>query len=627
MALTNEMQNILDNLKADIDIQELNKESILQRLEETKNKIGSFYDQKASEFNSKDYYEEITDQNGTTTQKKIEVFVNQSDDNETKRLKLEQGYNKVDTLSLQKNGKSEELNSDFQKSLQEAVKSNEQNQINLKKEAETLLKIKSKLIENTLQIAEKMKSEMRNISSQKSTMQAELDQINEDIKKEEEKQENIKKEMENTKEKIEEKEEEAKRLELEANKKMVEIEAKKEELQNAISSGRKPEEIEKIRKEFETLNNEYTDYSKTSNETLVEANDLKKEYDKKKNNDLQLSKDSLNNLNNLKANKEEEIANFPDQTTYEAFFAELSNIKKGLDKSLEKDILEFNDKFAEAGIDFTEGTKEEKEIEKEEVKEENDKKDSKETKNAGTSNVVAQENLEEIPEENGILDITDRKSSNEIANKFMEASLDEQEKFLKYYGYEDLAKSAEHLGPFARVKLAKCLEEHLNNSKPTPEDFLNAVSNVSNSSLNYDSFFDKNNNLLSFNKLDINTLREIQEVISDFNANKANMSKDEIEFFDKNFMNFVKNGALLQSVKTGKVKGLLQGFGSKATVRKNILNAMSSYTRENANNISQKENISNKLRDRLGLQIKDPSSSIEETRLNRRVKEKEDLNR
>lgn len=660
MALNSRMQAIIDNLNSDINEQDLNRDSILKRLEETKTKINRFYDLKADEFNSKEYTEMTLDSNGNEIENKISVSLNQDDDNETKRLKLEQGYNKVDTANSAKYSFDKEryeqrkqeyeekiksnpklasnakfrapkepttLNSNFQKSLQNAVKENEQKQISLKKEAETVLKIKSKLIENTQKIAERMKAEMDNITSKKAEVEKEVEDVKEKINEENENYNKIKENLDNIKEEIENKKAEAEKYNEDWRNKLQEVQEKRKELQAAIDAGKPKEEIEKLEEEIKKLGDKCVEIGDLSEECLKASSDLEKEYTKKEANELTNAMNNLTSLNSLKIAKEDELKSIPDNAMYEEFFKELGNIKSGLEVSLENDIQTFTEKFAEVEIDMTEETISKSENIEEVANEEKNTKADKSESKSNASSVVSNEIDEEELEENGLLDITDRKSSNEIANKFMNASLDEQEKFLKYYGYEDLAKSAEHLGPFARAKLAKCLEEHFNNNIPIPIDFLQAVTSVSDTNIDYRKFFDKNNNPLMFNKLDVDTLRDVQQVISDFNANKANMSKDEIEFFDKNFMSFIKNGALLQNVKTGKIRGFLQGLGTKSTVRKNILNAMSSYTRENANNISKKENVSNKLRDRLGLQIKDPSTSIEETRLNRKVRSKEELNR
>lgn len=662
MALTNEMQNILDNLKSDINEQDLNRESILQRLEVTKTKINRFYDSKAEEFNEKGYAEVALDDAGNEVENKIQISLNPDDDNETKRLKLEQVYNKADTANsakysfdkekyeqrkkeyeekiknnpkLASNSKFREpkepttLNADFQKSLKDAVKENEEKKMSLKKEAETVLKIKAKLIENTQKIADRMKTEMEGITAKKETVKNELDYIKNKITAENEKYKKIKNELDDTKKEIEDKNSEAEKYNEDWKVKLQEVQTKRKEIEEAINAGKSEDEITKLKEEDKKLGEECLELGDLSELASQEAEKLQKEYNKKETADLAKSMNNLTSLNSLKIAKEDEFKSIPDDATYQEFFKELENIKSGLDISLEKDILEFADKFSEVGIDMTEETpvanSEEIESGKAAVEKE-EKKDSK-GKTDASGNVANDNNLEKEEEENGILDITDRKSSNEIANKFMDASLDEQEKYLKYYGYEDLAKSAEHLGPFARAKLAKCLEEHYKNSLPIPMDFLHAVTSVSNSKIDYRTFFDKNNKPIPFNKVDVNTLKEVQQVILDFNKNKTNMSKDEIEFFDKNFMTFIKNGVLLQSIKMGKVRGLLQGLGSKGTIRKNILNAMNSYTRENANTIAATENRSNKLRERLGLQTKDPAAMVEETRLSRRKRNIEDPNR
>lgn len=660
MALTKEMQDVLDRLKGDLQEQDINRDSVLKRLEETKTRINRFYDEKAEEFNNKDYTEMSLDVSGNEIQNKIQVSLSPDEDNETKRLKLEQAYNKVDSANNDKYSFDKEryeqrkkeydeklksnpklatnpkfraprepatLSSGFQKSLQSAVKANEQKQINLKKEAETILKIKSKLIENAQNIAARMKAEMDSISSKKEEIKNQLEDIKNKIIDEEKNRDSIQAEMDRIKEEIKNKEEESNKYNEDWKVKLVEVQSKKEELQNAINSGKPSEEVERLRTEHENLSNELTELGDLSDKALRDSDDLKKEYNQKENVDFKNAIQNITALNGDRIAKEDELKSIPDNKTYEAFFKELENIKGGLENSLENDIQTFTDKFSEVGIDITE-----EDVPSEEISDSESEKASEDNKNKqdkSGQNVVSNAEIEpqEELEENELLDISNRKDSNYIADKFMNASLEEQEKFLKYYGYEDLAKSAEHLGPFARGKLAKCLEEHFNNNIPIPVDFLQAVRSVSDSNINYRNFFDKDNNPVMFNKLDIDTLREIQHVISDFNVNKANMSKEEIEFFDKNFMNFIKNGTLLQSIKTGRIRGFFQGFGSKSTVRKNILNAMNTYTRENANNISRSEGRSNKLRERLGLQTKDPSNSIEETRLNSRKRTIDDPNR
>ncbi len=660
MALTKEMQDVLDSLKGDLQEQDINRDSVLKRLEETRTRINRFYDEKAEEFNNKDYTEMSLDASGNEIQNKIQVSLNPDEDNETKRLKLEQAYNKVDSANNDKYSFDKEryeqrkkeydeklksnpklatnpkfrapkepttLSSGFQKSLQSAVKANEQKQINLKKEAETILKIKSKLIENAQKIAAKMKAEMDSITSKKEEVKKQLEDIKNNIAAEEKNRDNIQAEMDKIKEEIKDKEEESNKYNEDWKAKLAEAQSKKEELQDAINTGKPNEEVERLRSEFATLSDECVKMGDLSDKALRESEDLKKEYDKKENIDLKNSMQNITALNGDRIAKEDELKSIPDSQTYEMFFKELENIKGGLDKSLEKDIQTFTDKFSEVGIDITEEDIQNEELaETENEKEAEDKKDKKD-KSVGNAIVSGDVGTQEDLEENGLLDISNRKDSNYIADKFMNASLEEQERFLKYYGYEDLAKSGEHLGPFARGKLAKCLEEHFRNNIPEPVDFLQAVTSVSGSNINYRKFFDKDNKPLMFNKLDIETLREIQHVISDFNANKANMSKDEIEFFDKNFMTFIKNGTLLQNIKTGRIRGFFQGFSNRSTVRKNILNAMSSYTRENADNISRSEGRSNKLRERLGLQTKSPSDSIDETRLNNKKRTIDDPNR
>lgn len=651
MALTKEMQEVLDRLNGDLKEQDINRDSVLKRLEETKTKINRFYDEKAEEFNNKDYTEMILDASGTEIQNKIQVSLNPGEDNETKRLKLEQAYNKVDSANNEQYSFNKEkyeqrkkeydeklknnpklasnprfkapkepttLSSGFQKSLQSAVKANEQKQINLKKEAETILKIKAKLIENAQNIAVSMRKEMNSITSKKDEVKKQLEEIKNKIIDEEKNKVSIQAEMNRIKEEIKKKEEETKKYNEDWKIKLTEVQRKNEELQNAIKAGKPDEEEERLRSEYKNLSDECTALGDLSDKALRESEDLKKEYDKKENIDFKNSIQNITGLNGDRIAKEDELKSIPDNQTYEMFFKEIDNIKNGLNNSLENDIQTFIDKFSDVEIDMTvenqtnevsPNTGEEKSSETKDVKNE---------KNKLENNVVAAEAIElnDDIEENGILDISNRKNSNYIANKFMNASLEEQEKFLKYYGYEDLAKSSEHLGPFARGKLTKCLEEHFNNNIPIPVDFLQAVQSVSDSNINYRDFFDKDNRPVMFNKLNIETLREIQQVISDFNANKANMSKDEIEFFDNNFMTFIKNGTLLQSIRTGKIRSFFQGFSNKSTVRRNILNAMSSYTKENANKIYYGESRSKKLREKLGLQVNSPLNSIEETKLN-----------
>lgn len=664
MALTKEMQDILDRLKGDLQEQDINRDSVLKRLEETKTRINRFYDEKAEEFNNKDYTETSLDDSGNEIQNKIQVSLNPDEDNETKRLKLEQAYNKVDSANNDKFSLEKEeyekrkkeydeklknnpklasnpkfrapkepttLTSGFQSSLQIAVKANEQKQINLKKEAETILKIKSKLIENSQNIAEKMRAEMGSITSKKEEVKKQLDEIKNKITDEEKNRDAIQADMDKIKEDIKNKEAEIAKYNEDLNNKLTEIQDKQEELQNAINSGKEEAEVEKLRKEYETLNNECTELGNLSDKAIKESQDLKELYNKKENEEFKNSIQNITRLNGDRIAKEDELKSIPDNQTYETFFKELDNIKGSLETSLENDIQTFTDKFSEVGIDITKDTipnEVASEVENEKTEESGKDKNDKDKAGAGTVSADSFQSPENL-DENGLIDVDplDRKNSNYIAEKFMSSSLEEQEKFLKYYGYEDLARSAEHLGPFARGKLSKCLEEHFSNNIPGSADFLKAVSSVSNSNIDYTSFFDKNNKPIMFSKLDIETLRDVQQVISDFNANKANMSKEEIEFFDKNFMTFIKNGTLLQSIKTGRIRGFFQGLGNKSTVRKNILNAMNAYTRENANIISRSEGRSNKLRERLGLQTKDPSESIEETRLNSRKRTLEDPNR
>ena len=293
---------------------------------------------------------------------------------------------------------------------------------------------------------------------------------------------------------------------------------------------------------------------------------------------------------------------------------DLEELAESLELGLKDNIKDFIDGFEQIGVNYAEKTSPVQEsapttdstdTDSQENKEEKDNK--KESKTQGVSGAIApnamQGNVSNMPVLNS------RLRSNSIVDTFLNASPEEQKFMLDNYGFEDLKANMMEIGPFKRRKLINAMNAQYINSFPEYSDFESAIdllagtSGINKTKL-YKSFFDKNGHLMQFSKMDVKALKQMQDIINEFNANRKNLSEDQIQYFDKNFMQFVKNGAMLQAAKQGRIQNFLSNFSKKNPIYSGIINSVGAYTRQNARTLEMREQSNNRVRnvrDRLGL--------------------------
>ncbi len=588
-------QEMLENLRKSSNEINLKEEKILNKIEENKNAIENFYNKKIDELNN--FNPPFKDENGNNIK-----FDSKSVTGD-KYQYLKMYYSEYDANYPVTNSKSrtQPRSVEFENQLKSEEAKVEKSNESLKIMAESILKYKVALVDKNKEILQDLKSERDSSVQRKNALEGEVKTLEEQIKEIEEKNNilmgeytNIEDELTSLNDKLNDLKDAQKDL-------LSRINDKNDELDKAKNDGKTQDEIDLIQKDLDALNGEYSSninqISEISNNKISSLETKKKENEKITYDNNQKCSD-LQSIINLKQN---EILTIPDIITYNNIINEMEQICEKLDSSLEKNVEDFTDKFEEVGIDF--------EIEqKDNGGEENSSKENEQKNNDNTKSSPAAQtqassngNIVDQLENNAIVPAANFDLSKFRVDNFINASFDEQKKLLDYYGYAQLADSVSNIGPFQRRKLSNILKSHLESSIPDENDFKDVVNKIPaslgiNADELYKALIDSNNTPIAFNKIDKQSLKNINEIVSHFNQNRDNYSETEIKEFEKNFMQFVKKGALLQKSKTGRIANMFSGLTRKSSEFTSLINSISSYTDRSGEKYENKELLRQSLR-------------------------------
>lgn len=611
-------QEMLNNLRRSTKEVDAKSEKILKKLEENKNAIDEFYNRKINDLNNLN--PQITDENGNV------ITFDASQVTGDKHEYLKMYYAEYDADNPVKNGnykqrgpKPKSQTQRFQEALKNEVQKVDKSKKSLKEMAESILKYKTTLVEKNKETIEELKESLASSADKRANLQNEINSLNEQLENLKLEFDSLIDEYDGITEKVTELENERNDLESEQNNLRDDIKDKKDELEQAKNDNKSQDEINALQTELNALNTKYSSNSlriEEINNTLLP--DLQSKLSE--NERITEEKNILsNNLENDKNAKESELNNLPDEATYNAIISEMEQINNDLDKSLEKNIEDFVEKFDEVEIEFKVPSEDEI-IEEERVTPEEEKQENKDKKNnenpAPATENVAQNHVEE--NSNSMIPIDGTSEAKFRVDTFLNTSFDEQKRMLDYYGYAQLADIVSNVGPFQRRKLTNTLEKHLENSIPRQVDFVKVVDSIAgslgiNSMELFNSLVDEENNAVAYSNVNIDRLKEINKIVSYFYQNRDNFSEEQIKEFDTNFMQLVKNGALLQKAKTGRIANFFSGLTKRSTELKSILNSMSAYTWKNANSLAERNCDSLSMGSRLGNLVN--RDQIETTRI------------
>ena len=303
---------------------------------------------------------------------------------------------------------------------------------------------------------------------------------------------------------------------------------------------------------------------------------------------------------------------------------ELSDKNKDLQKHLDENYKDLNERFSKDGMSLEKpGTEVEKtspEAPTAPTEEREDGGENEKTKSTTATAPVAGGTAQPIPQNNALVKLTDKQIAMNMAKEFREAkTLDEQRNMINGYGYTDLAAMMPHLGLIERKKMFNAVREARDELiVPNQAEFITKIEQMTgNPALGNDWY-----NLLfangaprDFKSLEVEELRDIQRAIELVNSKRSEIGRQDselLEYFDKNFAQFVKTGSLMERVKTGRIKGFFADMvnGKQKAVRDKLSGSMRDYTMARQDEKVNKQIYENSIRSLLGQEVKpitDPS--------------------
>lgn len=304
---------------------------------------------------------------------------------------------------------------------------------------------------------------------------------------------------------------------------------------------------------------------------------------------------------------------------------ELSEKNNDLQKHLDENYQDLNDRFSRDGMSLEKpGTTVEKtspetptttpdEEEKNDEKNANSKTTNAPSSAAGVAAQAAEQN-------NALVKLSDKQIAMNMSKEFREAkTLDEQRRMINGYGYTDLVAMMPHLSLIERKKMFNAVREARNELiVPDQMEFVTKIGQMTGEPTLGNDWYD----LLfaegvprDFKRLEVEELRDIQRAFETVNGNRNEIGKRDpelLEYFDKNFAQFVKTGSLLERVKTGRIKGFFADMvnGKQKAVRDKLSGSMRDYTMARQDEKTNKQIYENSIRSLLGQEVKpvsDPS--------------------
>lgn len=325
-------------------------------------------------------------------------------------------------------------------------------------------------------------------------------------------------------------------------------------------------------------------------------------------------------IDNKKAEKRKiVIANRQDKIN------ELSEKNNDLQKHLDENYQDLNDRFSRDGMSLekpgtaVEKTSPETSTTTPDEEEKNDEKNANsKTTNAPSS--VAGVATQPAEQNNALVKLSDKQIAMNMSKEFREAkTLDEQRRMINGYGYTDLVAMMPHLSLIERKKMFNAVREARNELiVPDQMEFVTKIGQMTGDPTLGNDWYD----LLfaegvprDFKRLEVEELRDIQRAFETVNGNRNEIGKRDpelLEYFDKNFAQFVKTGSLLERVKTGRIKGFFADMvnGKQKAVRDKLSGSMRDYTMARQDEKTNKQIYENSIRSLLGQEVKpvsDPS--------------------
>lgn len=304
---------------------------------------------------------------------------------------------------------------------------------------------------------------------------------------------------------------------------------------------------------------------------------------------------------------------------------ELANKNKDLQKHLDENYQDLNERFSKDGMSLEKpGTTVEKNIPEppaSPAEEREDKEGTNEkTKNSNAPAVSGA--TQPAEQKNALVKLSDKQIAMNMAKEFRESkTLEEQRKMINGYGYTDLTAMMPYLGLIERKKMFNAVREARNELiVPDQMEFVTKIGQMTGDPTLGNAWYD----LLfaegaprDFKRLEVEELRDIQRAFETVNEQRNEIGKRDpelLEYFDKNFAQFVKTGSLLERVKTGRIKGFFADMvnGKQKAVRDKLSGSMRDYTMARQDEKTNKQIYENSIRSLLGQEVKpvtDPSVS------------------
>ena len=304
---------------------------------------------------------------------------------------------------------------------------------------------------------------------------------------------------------------------------------------------------------------------------------------------------------------------------------ELADKNKDLQKHLDENYQDLNERFSKDGMSLEKpGATVEKNTPEPPASPAEEREDKEGTnEKTKTSNAPASGGTTQPAEQkNALVKLSDKQIAMNMAKEFRESkTLEEQRKMINGYGYTDLAAMMPYLGLIERKKMFNAVREARNELiVPDQAEFSTKIEQMTGDPSLGDKWYD----LLfaegaprDFKRLEVEELRDIQRAFETVNGQRNEIGKrapELLEYFDKNFAQFVKTGSLLERVKTGRIKGFFADMvnGKQKAVRDKLSGSMRDYTMARQDEKTNKQIYENSIRSLLGQEVKpvtDPSVS------------------
>ena len=244
----------------------------------------------------------------------------------------------------------------------------------------------------------------------------------------------------------------------------------------------------------------------------------------------------------------------------------------------------------------------------------------------GTSGGVS--NGQPDTQNNQLVKLSEKQIAANMAREFRNMTLNEQKNMLNGYGYNDLVAMTSYLRLTDKKRMNNALRESIAEMDvPKLDDFKNKISQVPNVNGDmaeqwYNLIFNENNEPRYLKDLEVVELRQIQKAIDTVNENRNEIGKTNpelLDYFDKNFVQFVQKGSLIERVKTGRIKGFFADMfnGKQKAVRDKLSASMRDYCMARSDAKTASKEYENDIRRMLGKEVI-PDNERRDTRSNTR---------